>query len=123
MVTISGAAPGIDTLVHSRSMSYGIPTIAVLAGGFGYYAKSQQWQYLQKIVAEGGLLVSEYKCYQKPTNYSFPQRNSIVAGLGDIVFVPAAGVKSGSLITVDFALDMNKVVYTVPTSISDSSGW
>jgi len=53
----------------------------------------------------------------KPTNYSFPQRNRIVAGLADVVCVPEAREGSGSLITVDFALKMKKPVYGAPNSI------
>lgn len=53
----------------------------------------------------------------KPTDYSFPQRNRIIAGLADVLFLPEAGEKSGSLITVNFALEMHKPVYGVPNSI------
>jgi DNA processing protein len=70
------------------------------------------------------LILSEFKLDMAPTTYSFPQRNRIVAGLADVVCVPEAREGSGSLITVDFALQMRKPVYGAPNSIfaSASSG-
>ncbi len=62
-------------------------------------------------------MLSAWKLHQAPTNFTFPQRNKLIAGLGEILFVPAAGQKSGSLITVDFAHKMHKHMYTVPASI------
>jgi DNA processing protein len=65
-------------------------------------------------------VLSEFRLKQVPSRWTFPQRNRIIAGLADAVFVPAAGEKSGSLITVDFALQMHKDVYSVPGSIYDT---
>ena len=67
-------------------------------------------------------MISEFKLDQEPAQYTFPQRNRIIAGLSDVLFLPEAGKESGSLITVDFALQMQKPVYGVPNFIfSDKS--
>ncbi len=124
VVTISGMAEWVDQLCHNYSMENNIPTIAVLGGGIGRYMRRQEKEIIDRIVAAGGLVISEYRLFQQPTNYSFPQRNRIIAGLSDMLFLPEAGKKSWSLITVNFALDMNIPVYATPSSIfSPTSEW
>ena len=61
--------------------------------------------------------MSEFKIHSKPTHYTFPQRNRLVAGLADAIFLPEAGEKSGSLITADFGVHMHKPVYGTPNTI------
>lgn len=124
LVTISGMAEGVDQLCHRCSIEKNIPTIAVLGGGLGRYMRRQEKKIIDTIVAAGGLVLSEYRLFQQPTNYSFPQRNRIIAGLSNMVFLPEAGKKSWSLITVHFALDMKIPVYATPSSIfSSTSEW
>lgn len=117
LVTISGLADGVDMLCHELSMQYDIPTIAVLGAGLQYALKSRVREKIQAIVEKWWLILSEFKLDKWPEKYTFPQRNRIVAGLSDMVFVPEAAVKSGSLITVDFARQMHKDVYGAPWSI------
>jgi len=117
LVTISGMAEGVDQLCHSLSLEHSLPTIAVLGGGLGRYSKRSERAMVQQIVAAGGLVLSEFRLGDQPTNYSFPQRNRIIAGLADLLFLPEAGKKSWSLITVDFALAMKTPVFATPSSI------
>ena len=79
MATISGMAEGIDQLCHKHSIAQGIPTIAVLGGGLGRYYSRPERELIQQIVDAGGLVLSEFKLSEQPTNYSFPQRNRIRA--------------------------------------------
>ena len=72
------------------------------------------------ILAKGGLIVSEYVIGTKPEKYHFPARNRIISGLSEKVIVVEASKNSGSLITVDFALEQGRDVYAVPGRISDS---
>ena len=117
VVTISGLADGVDMMVHDLSLQYNIPTIAVLWWGLQYYLRSKNREKIQTIVNRGGLVLSEFKLEKGPERYTFPQRNRIVAGLSEMVFLPEAGVKSGSLITVDFARRMHKDIYGTPNTI------
>lgn len=117
MVTISGMAEGVDQLCHQLSREHTIPTIAVLGWGLGRYMKRPERAIIESIVADGGLVISEYKLWHKPEKYNFPQRNRLIAWLADMLFLPEAGEKSGSLITVDCALAMKKPVYATPSSI------
>jgi len=120
VVTISGGADGVDMLCHRLSFDHNVPTIVVLGGGLRYLWRSAKQSFLQKVLDNGGLILSEFKLDMKPTNYSFPQRNRIVAWLADVVCVPEAREGSGSLITVDFALAMKKPVYGAPNSLFSS---
>lgn len=117
IVTISGMAEGIDSLCHSLSIEHHIPTIAVLGWGLWRYSKRPERHTIQQIVEAGGLVLSEYRLWDQPTLYSFPQRNRIIAGVSDLLFLPEASKKSWSLITVDFALAMQTPVFATPSSI------
>ncbi len=124
MVTISGLALWVDQLAHRLSIERGIPTIAVLWGGLWDYLQRSDRHLIASIVAHGGLVVSEFRLFQPPENYTFPQRNRIIAGLSDVLFLPEAGKKSGSLITVDFAHKMGIPIYGTPYDIfSPESQW
>ncbi|MEI6425742.1 MAG: DNA-processing protein DprA [Candidatus Absconditabacteria bacterium] len=117
LVTVSGLAPGIDQLAHRLSIKKGIPTIAVLGGGLGEYLQKSDRHLIASIVENGGLVISEFRLFQTPENYTFPQRNRIIAGLSDVLFLPEAGKKSGSLITVDFAHKIGRPIYGTPYDI------
>lgn len=124
VVTISGLADGVDKMCHEMSLQSNIPTIAVLGGWLKHYMSWRDRELIQKIIDHGWLVLSEFKLNSKPERYTFPQRNRIVAGLSDMVFLPEASEKSGSLITVDFARQMHKDVYGTPNSIfSSTSQW
>ena len=116
-VTVSGMAEGVDQLCHQLSRDHGVPTIAVLGWGLGRYLRRWESELIRQIVADGGLVISEYKLFEWPQAYTFPERNRIVAWLSDVLFLPEAGKKSWSLITVDCALAMKKPVYATPNSI------
>lgn len=117
LVTISGMAEWVDQLCHSFSVKYDIPTIAVLGWGIHHFLKWPQRHIVETIVSHGWLILSEFKIGFVPTKYSFPQRNRIVAGLCDRLFLPEAWIGSGSLITANFAYNLHKPVYSVPGDI------
>jgi len=119
--TISGLAPGVDQLCHRLSLQKWIPTIAVLGWWLQWYLWNWNRKLIQQIVDNGWLVLSEFKLNLQPQLYTFPQRNRIIAGLADVVFLPEAGANSGSLITANFALEMKKPVYGVPNTIFSSA--
>jgi len=121
MVTISWMADGVDQLCHDLSIENWIRTIAVLGWWLKRQLDTPKRNWIEKIVSAWWLVLSEYKLDMEPTDYSFPQRNRIIAWLCDVLFLPEAGEKSGSLITADFALQMGKQVCGVPNSIFSSN--
>lgn len=88
-------------------------TIAVL--GSGLDKKSiyplENIRVFERIIENGGSVISEYPIGTKPLTYNFPYRNRIISGLSNGIVVVQASKKSGSLITVDYALEQGKDVY------------
>ncbi len=112
---VSGMAKGIDSLAHKIALSYKSKTIAVLGGGFMHVYPKQNMALFHQIVKHG-LVLSEYAPDVRPVKYHFPERNRIISGLGFGTLVIEATEKSGTLITVDQALDQGREVYAVPGS-------
>lgn len=100
---ISWGAEGVDEYAHRMAISCGMKTIMVLWWGITYYEQSSKRQLVKQVVESWWLLLSEYEHDFQPTHYSFPQRNRIIAELSHLVFLPEAGEKSGSLLTVWYA--------------------
>ncbi len=119
LVTVSGLAYGIDTEVHGRSLECNIPTIAVMGCGFHTIYPSQNQALAQRIVDNGGALISEYSFQTIPDRNNFPKRNRIIAGMSDAVLVVETGYKGGSIITAHIAHSYNRDVFAMPGSIFD----
>lgn len=116
---ISGLALGIDGEAHVGALLGNTPTFGVLACDVDCcYPRSNQKLY-QKILERGGV-VGEQPAGTAAMPYLFPARNRIISALADIVLVVEARIKSGSLITVDFALEQGKTVYAVPGRVGDA---
>ncbi len=114
---ISGLASGIDSTAHQGALAAdsGITT-AVLGNGFNYLYPSQNRLLSQKII-ERGLMLTEFNQDTAPKAKNFPRRNRIISGLADLILVVEAGAKSGTLITVDYALEQGKDIMAVPGNI------
>lgn len=114
---ISGLASGIDSTAHQGALAAdsGITT-AVLGNGFNYLYPSQNKLLSQKII-DRGLMVTEFNPDIAPRAKNFPRRNRIISGLADLILVVEAGDKSGTLITVDYALEQGKDIMAVPGNI------
>jgi DNA processing protein len=116
-VIVSGFMYGIDTQAHQKTLEFGGITMAVLGGGLNWIYPEENIDLYLQILNSGGLILSEFEPEYKPSLWTFPQRNRIVAGLADEVFVVEAGFKSGSLITANLAYKMGKKVWAVPGMI------
>lgn len=114
---VSGLATGIDGVAHKTTLENNGKTIAVLAGGFNNIYPAVNIS-LAKEIAEKGLLISEYPPNTKPLSYYFPIRNRIIAGLSKGVLVPEMGEKSGSMHTVNYAIEFNRDIFVVPGKIN-----
>ncbi|MFD1037999.1 DNA-processing protein DprA [Virgibacillus byunsanensis] len=114
-VVVSGMAKGVDSYAHQLSLKQKGKTIAVLGGGFHHIYPKQNMELFKQIVQEG-LVLSEYPPDTQPKKFHFPERNRIISGLSFGTLVIEATEKSGTLITVDQALDQGREVYAVPGS-------
>lgn len=116
---ISGLAMGIDGIAQEAALAANGESFGVLGCGVDIcYPKSNRHLY-EKCRQQGGVL-SEYPPGTEPKAALFPPRNRIISGLSDIVVVVEAREKSGTLITVDMALEQGREVFAVPGRITDS---
>lgn len=96
-------------------------TVAVLGNGLDTIYPKENEELANMILEQGGLIISEYPLGTKPDRINFPARNRIVSGLSTGVLVIEAKEKSGTLITVDFALEQGRDVFVVPGNINSST--
>ncbi len=123
VVSVSGLALGIDTLVHNVTVNKGGRTIAVLGSGLdrqNIYPSINRYL-ADKIAGSGGLILSEYPIGTMPLKEHFPQRNRIIAGLSLATLVIEAPARSGALITTQFAVEFNRDVLAVPGNIENEN--
>lgn len=93
-------------------------TIAVLGNGLDMIYPKENIKLANEIIRSGGAIISEYPCGTKPDKMNFPARNRIISGISDGIIVIEAKEKSGTLITVDFALEQGRDVFVVPGNIN-----
>ncbi|MNS32677.1 hypothetical protein D3C72_647700 [compost metagenome] len=116
-VVVSGVAHGIDRAAHEGALSVGDGlTVGVLGGGFKHVYPAANRD-LYRAIADHGALISEYPYDVPPEKGFFPLRNRVISGLSNGVIVVEARRKSGTLHTVDHALDQGRHVLAVPGPI------
>lgn len=117
---ISGMAIGIDSIAQRGALEGGGgKTYAVLGCGADICYPSGN-QTLYDTLAQNFGILSEVPPGSPPLRYNFPLRNRIISGLSDVVLVVEAKLKSGSLITADYALEQGRTVYAVPGRVGDA---
>lgn len=114
---VSGFMYGVDQYAHQICCGNGGKTIAVLGWGIDQKLTGEDLKLAEKIVSTGGVVLSEWET-QKPTHWTFPARNRIVAALAQEVIIIEAAEKSGSLITAKLASKLKRVVWAVPGPIT-----
>lgn len=117
VATVSGGALGVDAVVHRSTLRFGGITIGVMAGGlFNPYPAGNMELFDQ--IGQSGLLLSEMAPDAKPTRWRFLQRNRLIAALGRAVVVTEAGYRSGSINTVNHALELDRPVFALPGPVN-----
>ncbi|MFA6585688.1 MAG: DNA-processing protein DprA [Candidatus Paceibacterota bacterium] len=120
---VSGFAIGIDTIAHKKAMQIGLRTLVFPGSGLSpeaMYPKTNV-KIMKEIVDNGGCLISEFEPDFKATQWSFPMRNRLMAGISKSVLIIEAEERSGTLITARLATEYNRDVLVVPGSIFSSS--
>ena len=113
---VSGMARGVDSVAHRACLDNFGKTIAVLGCGVDVVYPPENKGLYDEIV-ERGLVVSEYAPGEPATAHNFPARNRIISGVSRGVLVTEAGEKSGTILTINYALEQGKDVFCVPGSI------
>lgn len=115
---VSGLATGVDGLAQNAAIEAGGQTYGVLGCGVDICYPAYHKPLYDRVIESGGM-ISTYPPGMQPQSALFPPRNRIISGLSDVVLVVEARKKSGTLITVDMALEQGREVYVVPGRITD----
>ncbi|WP_320669978.1 DNA-processing protein DprA [Patulibacter defluvii] len=122
VTVVSGMAFGVDAAAHDGALTGGPAdrrtTVAVLAGGVER-AHPASLRPLYERIVDRGAVVSEMPAGTTPRRWGFPARNRLIAALADVVVVVAAAQRSGSLITADLAVQLERPLGVVPGSALD----
>ena len=116
---ISGMARGIDGISQQAAVYAAGKSYAILGSGVDVCYPEENSVLYDQLISSGGV-ISEYIPGTKPKPQYFPPRNRIISGLSDVVLVIEAREKSGTLITVDMALEQGREVFALPGRICDS---
>jgi len=119
VVSVSGAAMGVDAIAHMGAGAS--DTIAVLPSGIDVRYPAVNRDLIQNI-EEHGLTLSQFEPGFKATNWSFVLRNEIVVALGEVLVVAEADEGSGSMRSVEYALEMGRDIYVLPHRVGESMG-
>lgn len=120
LVVISGMARGIDEATHEGALAVGGKTVGVVGSGLDKesFYPSENYKLAEQIVEKGGAIISEHPEGTPALPHHFPLRNRIISGLSLGVVVVEAKLKSGALITAEYALNQNREVFAVPGPIN-----
>lgn len=114
---VSGFARGIDSIVHRVCMKKGNLTYAIMGCGADVIYPYENRNLYKEIIANGAV-ISEFPIGSKPEKLNFPRRNRIISGISLGSIIIESGIKGGSLLTSDFAIDQNREVFAVPGYIN-----
>lgn len=115
-VVVSGGARGVDGIAHTAALDAGGGTVVVLGGGLERpYPAEHRGLFVR--AAEAGMVLTEYPAWRTPRGRQFPERNRLVAALGDVVLVTQARGRSGALATARVARELGRPVLAVPGDV------
>lgn len=113
-VIVSGLAFGIDITTHNTCLKNNLKTYAVLGHGLNMIYPASHKHTAEKIIAEGGALITEFPCSAPVLPINFLQRNRIIAGLCDATLLAESAVKGGGMATARIASSYNREVMALP---------
>lgn len=119
IIVVSGMAAGIDGISQRTVLENRGKTIAVLGSGVDVCYPQCNYDIFSQAHLSGGAVISEYSSNTPAQAWRFPPRNRIISGLSDLVLVIEANEKSGTLITVDMALEQGRDVCVIPGRLTD----
>ena len=116
---ISGLASGIDTAAHKGAVTAKGTAVGVLGCGIDIVYPLSNRKLYESVLANDGMILTEFPPGTEPLSSNFPRRNRIISGLSYATLVVEAAENSGSLITAKFAAEQGREVYAVPGNITN----
>jgi DNA processing protein len=116
---VSGGAIGGDSMAHQAALKNRLKTIVVFGSGLCNPYPSCNLRLFDRVLEDGGVILSQFKMDISPSRSTFPERNMILAGISDATFVVQAGSKSGTIITAQAAIDFGRSVGVLPGNFDD----
>lgn len=120
-VIVSGLSYGIDTIAHKAAVKYRLKTIGVVANGLETIQPTANFDLADKIIQEGGAIISEYPSKSPVFKHNFLQRNRIVAGISNATIIIESPLLGGSMITASLADGYERDIFAVPGRAMDSA--
>lgn len=117
VIIVSGGAKGIDNAAHIGTFSTQTPTVSILGCGLDVNYNMDCAPTRQRILEQGGVLMTEYPPGYNAAKYTFPIRNRLLSAISLGVIVGEGGIKSGSLITASRALEQGKDIFAIPGDV------
>lgn len=114
---VSGLAKGCDTIAHKAALENSGKTVAILAHGLDIpvYPKENR-ELAKQIIKSGGLLLSTYSLGTKLRPQYLAARDEWQSGLSDGIIVIETGIKGGTNITVNYAINQKRPVGVIDHS-------
>jgi len=117
VTVVSGMARGIDTCAHTGALEAAGRTVAVLGCGVDVVYPPENANLMERIIGEGGAVISEFVPGTRPNPGNFPARNRIISGLSAGTLLVEGAKQSGAMITVNLALEQGRDVFAIPGGI------
>lgn len=108
---VSGLARGVDAICHEAALACGAPTAAVLGSGIDTYSSEAALRLAERIAEAGGLVISEQPLGREADPSSLIRRNRIQSGVSAATFFMQAGMESGTMHTVRYALLQGRPIF------------
>jgi len=117
IVVVSGGALGCDSAAARAVLAADGRTVVVSGVGADLIYPSSSKDVFDGAIEKGGAVISLVHWGMGPRKWSFPERNHVIAALGEALFVCEAGARSGTTSTAEVASKLGRRLYAVPGSI------
>ena len=120
--TVTGNAEGCDQGAVNGALTglengWKAPLVSVLGCGLNVNYPYGSERMRKRITDAGGCVISRFAPDMPPLKQNFPNRNQIIAAMGNICIVVQSPIKSGSEITADLACQMGRDIYVTEAGL------